>query len=54
MFTDTAFKKKYLFCKLTKVVFRVKNLIVLPEKWHLFVNIHANFVLHEHKNEVYK
>ena len=28
--------------------------VVLIEKWHLFVDIHENFILHEHKNEVYK
>ena len=31
-----------------------KNHLVLIETWHLFVNINENFILHEHKNEIYE
>ena len=53
------FSEIYFYLKKNNFVMQLekKNYldhIVLIEKWDLYVNIHENFIIHEHKNKVYK
>ena len=47
--------KKVFILKIYEGCFQGEKIVYsLIEKWHLFVNIHENFELHEHKNEFYE